>query len=97
MLQTFAHRFEQSLQKIQLPAAISTALTAQRFNLAGVVIPAGLDAETHEAVRQAIDTAFVSGFRELMLISAALAIVSAVAAALMIRGGRPSPTQPKPS
>jgi EmrB/QacA subfamily drug resistance transporter len=86
MLQTFAHRFEQSLQKIQLPSGISDALNAQRFNLAGINIPANLDPATHEAVRQAIDSSFVSGFRELMLISAALSVLSAVAAALMIRG-----------
>ena len=42
-----------------------------------------------EAVRQAIDTSFVSGFRELMLISAALAVLSAIAAALMIRSAHP--------
>ena len=87
ILQTFAHRFEEALRKISLPPGTSSSLIAQRFNLAGVNIPADLDSATHDAVRQAIDTSFVSGFRELMLISAALAVLSAVAAAFTIRGG----------
>jgi EmrB/QacA subfamily drug resistance transporter len=86
MLQTFARQFEQSLQKIPLPVAATAALSAQRFNLAGVTIPADLDPALRESVRQAIDTSFVSGFRELMLLSAVLAVLSAVAAAFMIRG-----------
>jgi EmrB/QacA subfamily drug resistance transporter len=95
MLQNFANRFEEALRKIPLSPAANSALNAQRFNLAGVNIPAGLDPATREAVRQAIDASFVSGFRELMLISAALTVLSAVAAALMIRGGHPSQDQPR--
>jgi EmrB/QacA subfamily drug resistance transporter len=95
MLQIFAHRFEDSLRKIPLPPATISFLNAQRFDLGGVTIPADLDPTLRAAVRQAIDASFVSGFRELMLISAGLAILSAVAAALMIRG-RPSATQWKP-
>jgi hypothetical protein len=85
ILQTFAHRFEEALRKIPLPPGTSSSLIAQRFNLAGVNIPANLDSTTQDAVRQAIDASFVAGFRELMLISAALAVLSAVAAALLIR------------
>jgi MFS family permease len=87
MLQMFAHRFEQSIHKIDaLSPAATSALAAQRYDLAGVTIPAGLDPALRAAVRQAIDTSFVAGFRELMLLSATLAVLSAVAAALMIRG-----------
>jgi predicted MFS family arabinose efflux permease len=92
ILQTFAHRFEEALRKIPLPPSTSSSLIAQRFNLAGVNIPANLDSTTQDAVRQAIDASFVAGFRELMLISAALAVLSAVAAALLIRSSnRPTP------
>jgi EmrB/QacA subfamily drug resistance transporter len=91
MLQIFARRFEQSLRNIQLPPNASNSLMAERFNLGGVTIPADLNPALHEAVRQAVNRSFVSGFRELMLISAALAVLSAVTAALMIRGGRPAP------
>jgi len=85
MLQTFAHRFEQSLRNIPLPPGASGALAAQRYNLAGVTIPAELDPALRTAVRQAIDASFISGFRELMLLCAILAVLSAIAAATMIR------------
>ena len=94
MLEAFARRFEQALHKIALPDAASAALSAQRFDLAGVAIPANLDPSLHEAVRQAVDTSFVSGFRELMILSTALAALSAVAAGLMIRSGTPSTPKP---
>jgi hypothetical protein len=86
----FARRFEQSLRTISLPTAVSNALNAQRFNLAGVNIPSDLAPSLHESVQRAIDASFVSGFREVMLISAGLAVSSAIAAALMIRGARPA-------
>jgi EmrB/QacA subfamily drug resistance transporter len=86
MLRTFTRQFEQSLQKIPLPSGASSALIAQRFNLGGVTIPADLDPALRDAVRHAVDTSFISGFRELMVISAALAVLSAVAAAILIRG-----------
>jgi EmrB/QacA subfamily drug resistance transporter len=97
MLQIFAQRFAQALHKIPLPGAASNSLLAQRFNLAGVAIPADLDPGLRDAVRGAIDASFVSGFRELMIISAALAVLSAVAAALMIRGAGPLRKEPRAS
>jgi MFS family permease len=93
MLQTFARQFEQSLQKIPLPSGATRSLVAQRFNLGGVTIPRDLEPPVLDSVRQAVDASFVSGFRELMLISAALAVLSAIAAALMIHGGRPPANQ----
>ncbi len=96
MLQSFAHRFEEALSKIPLPPAASNSLNAQRFNLGGVTIPADLESALRQSVRQAIDTSFVSGFRELMILSAGLAILSAVAAAFMIRGASPSSKQSSP-
>ena len=96
MLQIFANRFEDALRKIPLPPATSSALSAQRFDLGGVTISAGLDPALRAAVRQAIDTSFISGFRELMLISAGLAILSAIAAAFMIRGASPPSKQSSP-
>jgi MFS family permease len=93
MLQVFAHHFEQALYKITLPAAAREALIAQRFNLAGVNIPAGLDPATRDTIRQAIDASFVSGFRKIMLIGASLAVLSAIAGGFLIRGGRHSPKE----
>jgi hypothetical protein len=49
-------------------------------------VPEGLDGETAAAVQRAIDEAFVAGFRTAMFVAAALALVSAVAAGLLIEG-----------
>ncbi|MBV9885761.1 MAG: MFS transporter, partial [Acidobacteria bacterium] len=87
MLQVFARGFERTIHEMALPTAASSALIAQRFNLAGVKIPAELDPTAREAVRHAIDASFVAGFREIMLISVGLAILSAIASAFMIHGG----------
>ncbi len=92
MLQVFARGFEQTLHEMALPTAASSAFITQRFNLAGVRIPAELDPTVREAVRHAIDASFVAGFREIMLISVGLAILSAIASAFLIRGGRLRPT-----
>jgi hypothetical protein len=51
---------------------------AQKAKLAGIQV-------TNDAARQVIDAAFVTGFRRVMLLSAGLAVLSALAAGLMIR------------
>jgi EmrB/QacA subfamily drug resistance transporter len=64
-----------------IPAEVVQSVMAQRAKLAGIQV-------TNEAARQAVDAAFVSGFRRVMLLSAALAVLSALAAGLMIRPSR---------
>jgi EmrB/QacA subfamily drug resistance transporter len=60
------------------------AVIAQRQKLAGITLPDGLaDAA---AVKQAIGMAFVAGFRCVMGISAALALLGSAAAGLLIDG-----------
>jgi len=54
------------------------SVMAQKAKLAGIQV-------TNEAARHAIDAAFVAGFRQVMWLSAGLAVLSAVAAGLMIR------------
>jgi len=61
-----------------VPADVVQSVIAQKAKLAGIQV-------TNDAARQAIDAAFVAGFRRVMLVSAALAVLSAVAAGLMIR------------
>ena len=61
-----------------VPADIVQSVMAQKAKLAGIQV-------TNEAARHAIDAAFVAGFRQVMWLSAGLAVLSAVAAGLMIR------------
>jgi hypothetical protein len=49
-------------------------------------MPPGVDAATAETLRRAVAEAFVAGFRWVMLLSAGLALLSAVSAWRMIGG-----------
>jgi hypothetical protein len=57
---------------------------ANKVKLAGLQAPPELDRGTRNAVRQAIDAAFVFGFRIVMLICVSLSVVSGVIAWMMI-------------
>ena len=92
MLHVFNSRLDSRLSGIAVSDDIHHALDAQRVKLAGAVIPADLDAGLQTALRQAINQSFVSGFRAVMLISAALAVLSALIACLLIRGTSVAPT-----
>jgi EmrB/QacA subfamily drug resistance transporter len=61
-----------------IPADVVQSVMAQKAKLAGIQV-------TNEAARHAIDAAFVAGFRRVMWVSAGLAVLSALAAGLMIR------------
>jgi hypothetical protein len=58
----------------------------QSTRLAAIDVPQNLNAETRQVIRRAIDESFVSGFRWMMAIGAALAAASAVAALFWIGG-----------
>jgi EmrB/QacA subfamily drug resistance transporter len=67
------------------PATVASVL-AERQKLAGIVIPAQTSYQDTVALRRTIGLAFVSGFRWVMIISAALALLSAISAWFMIDG-----------
>ncbi|UPG92557.1 DHA2 family efflux MFS transporter permease subunit [Luteibacter aegosomatissinici] len=69
-----------SLATMHLPRESVDAIMAQRAKLAGMELPPGA-----EAARRLVDQAFVAGFRQVMILSAILAVLSALTAALMIR------------
>jgi EmrB/QacA subfamily drug resistance transporter len=84
-----AARFEAqllaSLSALQLPPDLLQVLVGQHQRLAGIEVPPGVDAATATAIREAIGTAFVSGFRGVMAVCTALALLGAASAALLIR------------
>jgi hypothetical protein len=86
MLHAFNGRFDQHLLDLGVSHEVRLKLDAQRGRLAGTVVPADLDPIVRTALKQAINESFVSGFREVMLISAALALLSALVAWLLING-----------
>jgi EmrB/QacA subfamily drug resistance transporter len=86
MTGVFARNFNVSLQHLDMPAETRAALEAQTSRLAIISIPDQLRAETKQGVKRAIEESFVSGFRVVILIAAALALASALFAWLLIEG-----------
>lgn len=92
MLHVFNNRLDSRLSGIAVPDDVHHSLDAQRVKLAGAVIPADLDPALRTVLRQAINRSFVSGFRAVMLISTALAVLSALIGWLLVRGTSVAPT-----
>jgi len=74
------------LSSANLPASVAQSLQTQSIKLAAIDIPKDLNPGTHQLIRRAIDESFVSGFRWIMAIGAALAAASAVTALFWIGG-----------
>lgn len=90
---SFHRSLDQRLGEMHAPPAVLDAVLAQREKLAGIELPAGQPPELAHALRLAIELSFVDGFRQVMLLSAVLALLSAVSAALVIRGKSPERKQ----
>ena len=57
---------------------------AQRIKLAGLELPGDLTASQHEELKRVVAESFVAGYRKLTIISACLALGSAVSSLLFI-------------
>lgn len=80
----FDARLDHELAQLQLGPDVLAAVNAQRPKLAAIALPQGLPAATASGLHHAIGVSFVAGFRWVMLLSAGLALLSAVCAWLMI-------------
>jgi EmrB/QacA subfamily drug resistance transporter len=88
MVKVFSHSLEQTLAGVPLPPGVLQYVRANEIKLAGMDLPAGLDAQTGALVRSAISRAFVRGFRVVNLICVGLAVASALVAGWMIPARR---------
>jgi hypothetical protein len=84
MVNAFGWRLGQKLAHVSLPPDILQKIQADKIKLAGMQAPVGLNPGTKAAVKAAIGEAFVSGFRIVLLICAALSVASAAVAWLMV-------------
>jgi hypothetical protein len=84
MLHVFSDRLDQQLKESNVPASVSQSLRSQRTKLAAITIPEDHDPATQQLLHRAIDESFVSGFRTIMAIGAALAVASAITALTLI-------------
>ena len=85
MLHMFNSNLDRRLTAANLPVSVAQSVQTQSTRLAAIDIPKNLNPGTQQLIRRAIDESFVSGFRSVMLIGAALAAASAVTALFWIR------------
>jgi EmrB/QacA subfamily drug resistance transporter len=84
------HVFDIQLQKrldaANLPATAKHAVMEQRTRLTQIEMPAELAADQQLWLKRSIDESFLAGFRWVMVVSAGLALLSAISAWIMIDG-----------
>lgn len=93
MVWAFDARLGAGLRDIGASPEAVAFMQAQRSQLAGAALPPGADASAAAALRHTVHAAFVSGFRWVMGLCAALALLSALSAWLLIGGARTGDTQ----
>jgi EmrB/QacA subfamily drug resistance transporter len=86
MFAAFGANLDDRLEGLELPAEARQQLEEEKVKLGAAEAPEGLDAATGVTVERAIDEAFVSGYRVVMLVAAAAALASAISAAVLIEG-----------
>jgi len=88
MVKAFGFRLNEGLASFRLPTEVLQLIQENISKLAGLQVPAGVDANTEAGIRESIRLAFVFGFRIVMLICAALSLASAGVAWIMISKDR---------
>jgi len=78
----FSASLDARLEGMDMPGEIRSEMEAAKAALGAA--PEGVDAGTAARIERAIDESFVAGFRAVMLVSAGLALASALVAALLV-------------
>jgi hypothetical protein len=86
MLAAFDNNFDASVNALDLTPDQKASLRTQEAGLSGTDVFKGVNGEDKVEIHRAVDQAFISAFRFAMLISAGMALTSAVAAGLLIQG-----------
>lgn len=87
MLSTFERRLDEGLRRSGVTPQVRAAIESQSSRLAALSIPRDASAADRERARGAVASAFVAGFRRVILFGAALALLASVTALVLI--GRP--------
>ena len=95
MVTEFGTHLNRALSDLPIPDGARTELRSNETRLAALKAPAGVDPATATAIESSIAASFVSSFRLIMWICAALAVGSAVAAWRMILGSAQSAPAPR--
>lgn len=84
IVRAFSSHLDHSLANLTIPPSSLHAIQSNEIKLAGLQLPAGLNAALATVIRRSVSQAFVFGFRLVMLICAGLSMTSAAFAWLMI-------------
>ena len=87
VLVVFNVSLDSHLATLNIPDQVLQSINAQRFKLVGIQIPIG--GTTALLLKQAIQEAFVAGFRAATLTGAGLALAAALSSWLLIDGKKP--------
>jgi EmrB/QacA subfamily drug resistance transporter len=82
----FSGGLDARVQGLDLSEQAQQQLEAEKVNLGGAQVPSDVSEGTAVKIERAIQESFLAGFRLAMFIAAALAVASALAAAVMIEG-----------
>lgn len=77
MLQVFGRKLQSNLANIHVTPATRTAVYNERIKLSGIQLPENLSAAEEAELRIAVSQSFVAGYRTIMIIAAALALLGA--------------------
>src|SRR5262249_24567994 len=89
VLSVFTSSLDSHLAALHLSTGVQHHIDVQRTRLAGIVIPMNVSNGVQISLKRAIDESFLSSFRLISFISAALALVGAMNAWLLIDGKKP--------
>jgi len=91
---TFRGTLGDQLTALHVSPAVRQAVVAQQDRLAGAQVPrSGTTPALRTAIGRAIDDSFIAGYQQAMLLAAALAVLSAICAALTL--GKKTPAPPR--
>src|SRR5919107_4984807 len=80
----FSANLDARLDSMNLPSEVRSEMEAAKADLGAAEAPEGVDAGMAAHIERAVDESFVAGFRTVMLVCVGLALVSALAAALLV-------------
>ncbi len=86
MLTTFGSGLERRLNSVSISPEIKTQILAETGDLVNLKIPDGASPDEQANIRQVVRESFISGFRMVAFLAGGLAVLSAVAAWVLIEG-----------
>jgi MFS family permease len=86
MVHAFNRELDRHVARLDVSREVTGTMNANRTKLAGFTLPEEIEPALRASLKQSIDDSFVVGFRQIMLIGAALTLVSALSAAVLITG-----------